>query len=121
MEVKCERLVIGGFVSSNCDSVYSEVILMEESAGEGPIDKSRVLNVKPLRTLTPVFSSPPNSSSFSHGSAPFVCVPPAGPFPPGVSPFFPFSGIPNQSVPSSDHTPISVLLLNNVRNYIYGA
>ncbi|KAG5242482.1 hypothetical protein OIU77_029590 [Salix suchowensis] len=80
---------------------------MEESAGEGPIDKSRVLNVKPLRTLTPVFSSPPNSSSFSHGSPPFVCVPPAGPFPPGVSPFFPFSGIPNQSVPSSDHTPIS--------------
>ncbi|KAF9679478.1 hypothetical protein SADUNF_Sadunf06G0019100 [Salix dunnii] len=80
---------------------------MEESAGEGPIDKSRVLNVKPLRTLTPVFSSPPNSSSFSHGSAPFVCVSPAGPFPPGVSPFFPFSGIPDQSVPSSDHIPIS--------------
>jgi euchromatic histone-lysine N-methyltransferase len=78
---------------------------MEESAGEGPIDKSRVLNVKPLRTLTPVFSSPSNSSSFSQGSAPFVCVPPAGPFPPGVSPFFPFSGIPNQS--SGDHTPIS--------------
>uniref|UniRef100_A0A6M2ETL7 Histone-lysine N-methyltransferase n=1 Tax=Populus davidiana TaxID=266767 RepID=A0A6M2ETL7_9ROSI len=80
---------------------------MEESPGEGSIDKSRVLNVKPLRTLTPVFSAPPNSNSFPQGSAPFVCVPPAGPFPPGVSPFFPFSGIPNQSVPSGDHTPIS--------------
>ncbi|KAJ6304353.1 hypothetical protein OIU77_018091 [Salix suchowensis] len=80
---------------------------MEESPGEGSIDKSRVLNVTPLRTLTPVFSSPPNFNSFPQGSPPFVCVPPAGPFPPGFSPFFPFSGIQNQSVPSGDHTPIS--------------
>ncbi|KAJ6300734.1 hypothetical protein OIU76_021517 [Salix suchowensis] len=56
---------------------------MEESPGEGSIDKSRVLNVTPLRTLTPVLSHL------------------------DFSPFFPFSGIQNQSVPSGDHTPIS--------------
>ncbi|OMO49449.1 hypothetical protein CCACVL1_30992 [Corchorus capsularis] len=47
-------------------------------------DKSKVLDVKPLRTLVPMF---PDSSE----GPPFVCVPPHGPFPPGFSPFFPFS------------------------------
>ncbi|RDX78348.1 Histone-lysine N-methyltransferase, H3 lysine-9 specific SUVH1, partial [Mucuna pruriens] len=58
----------------------------------GSFDKSRVLNVKPLRTLVPVFPSPSNpaSSSTPQGGAPFVCVSPSGPFPSGVAPFYPF-------------------------------
>uniref|UniRef100_A0A5B6YRI2 Putative histone-lysine N-methyltransferase, H3 lysine-9 specific SUVH1 n=1 Tax=Davidia involucrata TaxID=16924 RepID=A0A5B6YRI2_DAVIN len=58
------------------------------------IDKSRVLNVKPLRSLVPVFPSPPQAP-------PFVCSPPFGPFPPGFSPFYPFS-IPQGSQSSPD-------------------
>ncbi|KAK8483640.1 hypothetical protein V6N13_062626 [Hibiscus sabdariffa] len=50
-----------------------------------PNDKSKVLDVKPLRMLVPQF---PDSSE----GPPFVCVPPDGPFPSGFSPFFPFSG-----------------------------
>ncbi|KAL6124620.1 hypothetical protein ACLB2K_077132 [Fragaria x ananassa] len=46
----------------------------------------RVLDVSPLRRLVPVFPSTPHSAA----APPFVCVSPAGPFPPGVSPFFPF-------------------------------
>lgn len=58
----------------------------------GSFDKSRVLNVKPLRTLVPVFPSPsnPSSSATPQGGAPFVCVSPSGPFPSGVAPFYPF-------------------------------
>ncbi|XWS57083.1 hypothetical protein CRYUN_Cryun09bG0141100 [Craigia yunnanensis] len=48
-------------------------------------DKSKVLDVKPLRSLVPVF---PEASE----GPPLVCVPPNGPFPSGFSPFFPFSG-----------------------------
>ncbi|XVF24563.1 hypothetical protein REPUB_Repub13aG0139000 [Reevesia pubescens] len=48
-------------------------------------DKSKVLDVKPLQTLIPIF---PDASE----GPPFVCVPPNGPFPSGFSPFFPFSG-----------------------------
>ncbi|MBA0631320.1 hypothetical protein Godav_000203 [Gossypium davidsonii] len=48
-------------------------------------DKSKVLDVKPLRSLLPVFPEAPNGP-------PFVCAPPNGPFPTGFSPFFPFSG-----------------------------
>ncbi|CAG7911978.1 unnamed protein product [Brassica rapa] len=53
-------------------------------------DKTRVLDIKPLRTLRPVFPS-------GNQAPPFVCAPPFGPFPPGFSPFYPFS--------SSQHTP----------------
>ncbi|KAJ1433986.1 putative histone-lysine N-methyltransferase, H3 lysine-9 specific [Sesbania bispinosa] len=71
---------------------------MEHNLGQdsvpapGSFDKSRVLNVKPLRTLVPVFPSPsnPSSSSAPQGGAPFVCVSPSGPFPSGVAPFYPF-------------------------------
>ena len=71
---------------------------MEHNPGQdnvpppGSLDKSRVLNVKPLRTLVPVFPSPsnPSSSSNPQGGAPFVCVSPSGPFPSGVAPFYPF-------------------------------
>lgn len=58
----------------------------------GSFDKSRVLNVKPLRTLVPVFPSPsnPSSSSTPQGGAPFVCASPSGPYPSGVAPFYPF-------------------------------
>ncbi|CAI0421695.1 unnamed protein product [Linum tenue] len=50
----------------------------------GSFDKSRVFDVKPLRTLTPVFPSNPQGP-------PFVCSPPFGPYPPGFAPFYPFS------------------------------
>lgn len=48
------------------------------------VDKSRVLDVKPLRTLVPMFPNPPQAP-------PFVCSAPSGPFPAGFSPFYPFS------------------------------
>lgn len=57
----------------------------------GSFDKSRVLSVKPLRTLVPVFPSPSNPSSNAQGGgAPFACVSPSGPFPSGMTPFYPF-------------------------------
>ncbi|KAK4412766.1 Histone-lysine N-methyltransferase, H3 lysine-9 specific SUVH1 [Sesamum alatum] len=60
-------------------------------APPGSIDKSRVLDVRPLRCLVPVFPNPPGASSVSTPHpAPFTCVPPSGPFPPGVQPFYPF-------------------------------
>lgn len=62
-----------------------------QNAPPGSIDKSRVLDVRPLRCLAPVFPNPPGESSVTNPSpAPFVCVPPSGPFPPGVQPFYPF-------------------------------
>lgn len=48
------------------------------------LDKSRVLDVKPLRTLVPMFPNPPQAP-------PFVCSSPFGPFPSGFTPFYPFS------------------------------
>ncbi|CAN8298123.1 unnamed protein product [Cochlearia groenlandica] len=47
-------------------------------------DKTRVLDIRPLRSLKPVFPS-------GNQAPPFVCAPPYGPFPPGFSPFYPFS------------------------------
>ena len=47
-------------------------------------DKSRVLDIKPLRSLVPVFPNPPQAPSF-------VCFSPFDPFPPGFTPFYPFS------------------------------
>ncbi|KAF8118825.1 hypothetical protein N665_0002s0134 [Sinapis alba] len=57
-------------------------------------DKTRVLDIKPLRTLKPVFPS-------GNQAPPFVCAPPFGPFPPGFSSFYPFSS----SQAASQHTP----------------
>ncbi|XVF07048.1 hypothetical protein REPUB_Repub06bG0103500 [Reevesia pubescens] len=71
---------------------------MEESGGgqQESVDKSRVLNVTPLRCLVPIFPSAPNFTSFPYphpqAAAPFVCSPPCGPFPSGFAPFYPFSG-----------------------------
>ncbi|RDY01375.1 Histone-lysine N-methyltransferase, H3 lysine-9 specific SUVH1, partial [Mucuna pruriens] len=62
---------------------------MEEGLGQnsvppqGSIDKSRILDVKPLRSLIPIFSM---SSQ----------APPSGQYPSGFSPFFPF-GAPQQT------------------------
>ncbi|KAK4392566.1 Histone-lysine N-methyltransferase, H3 lysine-9 specific SUVH1 [Sesamum angolense] len=63
----------------------------DSNAPPGSIDKSRVLDVRPLRSLVPVFPSPQGMSSISTPQpTPFVCVPPSGPFPSGVQPFYPF-------------------------------
>ncbi|ESQ40403.1 hypothetical protein EUTSA_v10012854mg [Eutrema salsugineum] len=57
-------------------------------------DKTRVFDIKPLRSLRPVFPS-------GNQAPPFVCAPPFGPFPPGFSPFYPFSS----SSQANQHTP----------------
>lgn len=57
---------------------------MDGTSGATTFDKSRVLDVKPLRTLVPMFPSPPQAP-------PFVCSSPFGPFAPGFSPFYPFT------------------------------
>ncbi|CAL5422947.1 unnamed protein product [Camellia sinensis] len=84
---------------------------MEQGLGSGSIptsgsfDKSRVLTVRPLRCLVPIFPSPPSASNFSSPeAAPFLCVPPTGPFPPGVAPFYPFL-IPTESSEQNPQTP----------------
>lgn len=72
---------------------------MEQDLGSdpGPVDKSRVLDVRPLRTLAPIFPSPAGLSSVSTPQpTPFTCVGPSGPFPPGIQPFFPFLAGDNQ-------------------------
>ncbi|XP_073276109.1 histone-lysine N-methyltransferase, H3 lysine-9 specific SUVH1-like [Primulina huaijiensis] len=57
----------------------------------GSVDKSKILHVKPSRCLVPVFPNPPGMSSVTTPQpSPFVCVPPSGPFPSGVHPFYPF-------------------------------
>ncbi|WCJ39256.1 Histone-lysine N-methyltransferase H3 lysine-9 specific SUVH1 [Euphorbia peplus] len=63
------------------------------SAPPHNFDKTRVLDVKPLRSLMPVFPSSPQTP-------PFICTPPSGPFPAGFSPFFPFNG--PQGTPAPD-------------------
>ncbi|XP_038692955.1 histone-lysine N-methyltransferase, H3 lysine-9 specific SUVH1-like isoform X2 [Tripterygium wilfordii] len=84
----------------------------------GSIDKSRVLEIRPLRCLVPIFPSQPNSTSFNtpQGAAPFVCSSPSGPFPPGAAPFYPFFGAPpghnpqtppGQTPPFRFNTPVS--------------
>ncbi|KAG9136635.1 hypothetical protein Leryth_004433 [Lithospermum erythrorhizon] len=62
-----------------------------EGVSSEPIDRSRALNVKPLRKLAPLFTTPPGSSTSNpQASSPFVCVRPTGPFPPGLAPIYPF-------------------------------
>ncbi|KAJ0234809.1 Histone-lysine N-methyltransferase [Hirschfeldia incana] len=58
---------------------------MEGSSYGSYTDKRRVYEIKPLRTLKPVFPSG------NQAPPPFVCSPPFGPFPPGFSPFYPFA------------------------------
>ncbi|CAN0862842.1 Histone-lysine N-methyltransferase, H3 lysine-9 specific SUVH3 [Linum grandiflorum] len=60
--------------------------------------KSRVLDVKPLRTLVPVF---PSGSQ----GPPFVCAPPFGPYPPGFAPFYPFAPQQQGGLPSTNQEP----------------
>ncbi|KAI3677992.1 hypothetical protein L6452_37269 [Arctium lappa] len=60
-----------------------------DSVPSGPMDKSKVLTVKPLRCLVPIFPSQSDPSAPPQ-SSPFASVPPTGPFPPGTAPFFPF-------------------------------
>ncbi|KAK9676975.1 hypothetical protein RND81_11G113500 [Saponaria officinalis] len=62
------------------------------------IDKSRVFDVKPLRTLVPVFPNPPQAP-------PFVCSSPLGPFPSGFTPFYPFSMAGSEDGPRQQGVP----------------
>lgn len=51
-------------------------------------DKTRVLDVKPLRVLKPLFTA-------SGENPPSFPIPPGGPAPPGTLPFYPF-GVPRE-------------------------
>ncbi|CAA0832884.1 Histone-lysine N-methyltransferase- H3 lysine-9 specific SUVH3 [Striga hermonthica] len=55
----------------------------DSNATPGSIDKSVILEVKPLKTLVPIF---PNSPGLSPNTAAQL----TGPFPAGVQPFYPF-------------------------------
>lgn len=57
---------------------------MEEGSIPTYVDKSKVLSVKPLRTLRPLFVS-------SAQAPPLFSSSPSGPFPSGFTPFYPFS------------------------------
>ena len=100
--------------------LLSGSVLMEDSTPvSGSFDKSRVMNVRPLRCLVPIFgsASAPNFPSFPNpqGGAPFVCVSPSGPFPPGAASFYPFFAtpepqrppVPNRNAPISNAVPIT--------------
>ncbi|XP_019165750.1 PREDICTED: histone-lysine N-methyltransferase, H3 lysine-9 specific SUVH1-like [Ipomoea nil] len=86
-----------------------------------PIDKSRILDIKPMRCLVPVFPSANGmSASGAPQPSPFTCVPPSGPFPPGVAPFYPFlapndSGRQTEQTPFGFTQPISPVPLNSFR------
>ncbi|KAJ4975470.1 hypothetical protein NE237_000576 [Protea cynaroides] len=63
----------------------------------GSFDKSKVLDVKPLRCLAPVFPSPQGFPTFYPPQPPpFVYAPPFGPYPPGFTAFYPFHAPPEQ-------------------------
>nr|GMC90245.1 histone-lysine N-methyltransferase, H3 lysine-9 specific SUVH1-like [Ipomoea batatas] len=85
----------------------------------GSVDMSRVLDVKPLKCLVPVFPSASGMSPVgSPQPSPFVCVPPSGPFPPGVSPFYPFLSHESGGRPAQQGSfghPISPVPLNSFR------
>ncbi|KAF9617624.1 hypothetical protein IFM89_037687 [Coptis chinensis] len=77
------------------------------NTSSGCYDKSKVLDGKPLRTLAPLFPSPPNLSSQT--SSPFVCAPPFGPVPNGYNPFYPFYNTndqPQSQTPFQQQPPI---------------
>ncbi|XP_059668257.1 histone-lysine N-methyltransferase, H3 lysine-9 specific SUVH1-like [Cornus florida] len=83
----------------------------------GSFDKSRVLNVKPLRCLVPIFPSSSGAPAFSSSqAAPFVCVPPTGPFPPGVAPFYPFF-VPNDSQRPAEQGPQNPFVTNHAGSF----
>ncbi|KVH07493.1 histone-lysine N-methyltransferase, H3 lysine-9 specific SUVH1-like [Cynara cardunculus var. scolymus] len=65
-----------------------EQVLGSDSVPSGPMDKSKVLTVKPLRCLVPIF--PSQRDTTAPQTSQFASVPPTGPFPPGAAPFFPF-------------------------------
>ncbi|KAK1426989.1 hypothetical protein QVD17_15671 [Tagetes erecta] len=85
---------------------------MEESLGSdsvpsGPIDKSRVMTVKPLRCLIPIFPSHAGTSA-SPQAPPFAFGAPTGPFPPGAAQFFPFVSSNEPQRPASVPVPVPV-------------
>ncbi|KAL4558001.1 hypothetical protein LXL04_036197 [Taraxacum kok-saghyz] len=68
-----------------------------------PADKTKILIVKPLRCLIPIFPSPQDPSA--PPSSQYASVPPSGPFPPGAAPFFPFFTSPNSQKPTTTPQP----------------
>ncbi|CAN6838444.1 unnamed protein product [Brassica oleracea] len=89
------------------DLVFIRFKAMEESS-RSYTNKTRVYDIKPLRTLKPVFPSG------NKAPPPFVCSPPFGPFPPGFSPFHPFTS--SQPHTHNNSNPSSVTPLRSFRS-----
>ncbi|CAM8892967.1 unnamed protein product [Rhodiola kirilowii] len=75
---------MSGFFCRFKGEVMETIFESENGTAAAPVDKGRVLDVKPLRTLVPVFPDTPHAP-------PFVSSSPLGPFPPGFTPFYPFN------------------------------
>ncbi|KAK2970839.1 hypothetical protein RJ640_016635 [Escallonia rubra] len=88
-----------------------------ESIPPGSVDKSRVLNIKPLRCLVPIFPSQPGMPAMSTPQASFACVPPTGPFPSGVAPFYPFFVPPESQRPVEQNQQTPTVVNNQTRPY----
>ncbi|RAL49202.1 hypothetical protein DM860_014420 [Cuscuta australis] len=72
-------------------SLVSKIVVMDQGTTsnsvpqDDSIDKSKILDIKPMRSLIPVFPSANGmSSAATPQPSPFTCVPPVGPFHPGV-------------------------------------
>ncbi|KAJ4911644.1 hypothetical protein Rs2_06265 [Raphanus sativus] len=84
---------------------------MESESYESYTDKTRVYDLKPLRTLKPVFPSGNHQAP-----PPFVCSPPFGPFPPGFSPFYPFTSSQPHTHQNTSSQPSLVTPLRSFRS-----
>ncbi|XP_043689601.1 histone-lysine N-methyltransferase, H3 lysine-9 specific SUVH1-like isoform X2 [Telopea speciosissima] len=69
----------------------------------GSFDKSKVLDVKPLRCLSPVFPPQGFTSFYPPQGPPFVYAPPFGPYPSGFTAFYPFCVPPEHQRPPEQH------------------
>ncbi|XP_043693513.1 histone-lysine N-methyltransferase, H3 lysine-9 specific SUVH1-like [Telopea speciosissima] len=71
----------------------------------GSFDKSKVLDVRPLRCLAPVVPSPQGVTAFYPPQVPpFVYAPAFGPYPPGFTAFYPFYPPPEYQRPPDQHS-----------------
>ncbi|KAK1412952.1 hypothetical protein QVD17_34586 [Tagetes erecta] len=86
----------------------------------GTINKSAVLTVRPLRCLAPIFPSQPDPSA--PPSSQYASIPPAGPFPPGATPFFPFFAVndPQRSAHQRSYPIPSPVPLNAFKSPVSG-
>lgn len=87
-----ERLFLSAKLAFPGIPVMDQPVRRDPIPASESVDKSRVLEIRPLRSLAPVFPSQPNASFSTPVGGHFFCVPPYGPFPAEVTPFYPFFG-----------------------------